>query len=234
MIGTPQSFCYPEDSMRLRAAIFLSILALPICTLQAQLVTVAPGLSIPSGNVPWALDRYEGKLQLVPIHHSTVEVNNHKGANVAGSLAGSFFYKPKMTTELPGLHARTILHEPKPVFYVHINEDPGGGWDEGPGNTPTWVVVRASLTKDHRVFAKIQFTQLTGNSKRAEGIVEGTTESLPGGWLKLTPKAALKPGEYAAMPIFKVQNTFSTVVYDFTLDPAGSNVSDAIVASETP
>jgi hypothetical protein len=220
--------------MRLRAAVFSSIFALSVGSLQAQSVTVAPGLSIPSGNVPWALDRYEGKLQLVPIHHSTVEINNHKGANVAGSLAGSFFYKPKMTTELPGLHARTILHDSRPAIYVHMNEDPGSGGETAAGNTATWVVVRASLTKDHRVFAKVQFTQLTGNSKRAEGIVEGTTETLPGGWLKLTPKVALEPGEYAAMPIFKVQNTFSTVVYDFTLDPAGPNVSDVVVASETP
>ncbi|MCU1323331.1 MAG: hypothetical protein JWM43_2980 [Acidobacteriaceae bacterium] len=84
--------------------------------------------------------------------------------------------------------------------------------------------------KDRRVFAKVQFTQLTGNARRSDGVVETTVETLPGGWFKLTPKMALEPGEYAVTPILKNQNTFSTVVYDFTLDPNGANASDAISA----
>ena len=68
-----------------------------------------PGVHIPNGSIPWAVDVYDGKQQIVPIHHTAVEVNNHKGANVAGSLAGSFFYKPKMTTEVNGAHARACV-----------------------------------------------------------------------------------------------------------------------------
>jgi hypothetical protein len=178
------------------------------------------------------VDSFEGKQQLVPIHHSTVEVNNHKGANIAGSLAGSVFYKPKMTTELSGLHARTVLHH-APTIYVHQQGDSDPGGESANSNTATWVLVRAALTKDHRVFAKVQFTQLTGNAKRMDGVVEATTETMPDGWLKLTSKAALEPGEYAVTPVFKTQNTFSTVVYDFTFDPKGPNVSDAVLPDAT-
>jgi hypothetical protein len=52
-----------------------------------------PGVQITNGSYPWAVDVFEGKQELVPIHHTNVGVNNHKGANVAGSLAGSFLYQ---------------------------------------------------------------------------------------------------------------------------------------------
>lgn len=184
----------------------------------------ATGLSIPSGSLPYALDHFEGQPQLVPVHHTSVEVNNHKGANVAGSLAGSVFYKPKMTVEVPGAHARTVLHDSSPAFYIHTLDDPDGG-----GNDSTvFAIVQAVPDKDRRIFAQVRFTQLTGNAKRKDGIIETNTERLPGGWLKLTPSAPLSPGEYALNPIPKAQNAFSTVVFDFTIDPAAPNASDAV------
>jgi hypothetical protein len=35
-------------------------------------LVVAPGLRIPNGNVPWALDVVDGKQVLVPIHHAAL------------------------------------------------------------------------------------------------------------------------------------------------------------------
>ena len=202
---------------------------------QTDLPLVAPGLHIPngSGGVPLALDRFNGAPELVPVHHSTVEVNNHKGANLAGSLAGSVFYKPKMTTELAGAHARTVLHDPGLAIFLHRQpDDPGGETAES--ETVTWALVRAVPAKSHdearRVFAQVRFTQLTGNAKRNDGVVETTTAKLSSGWLKLTPTAKLEPGEYAVTPVPHTQNVFSTVIYDFTLDPAGPNASDAVLA----
>jgi hypothetical protein len=208
-----------------------ALLAFSGSLLHAQSLTVAPGLTISKGGIPWALDTFQGKPELVPIHHSTIEVNNHKGANVAGSLAGSFFYKPKLTTELAGIHARTVLHATQPAIYLHNEEDPDPGADSAASDTVVWAVSRATVTKDRRIFAKVQFTQLTGNARRSDGVVETTMETLPGGWLKLTPKVALEPGEYAVTPILKNQSTFSMVVFDFTLDPNGVNAPDAISAA---
>lgn len=188
-----------------------------------------PGVPITNGSYPWAVDVYEGKQQLVPIHHTNVGVNNHKGANVAGSLAGSVFYKPKMTTEIEGAHARIALHADKPVFYVHVmNDDPSDG---SSGNLlAQWAIVRAKIDKDRRILAQINFTQLTGNAKRSDAQVDVTVEKLSDGWMKITPKEPLAPGEYALQPAPKVANTFSTVVFDFALDPKAPNSPDAKMA----
>jgi hypothetical protein len=217
----------------LSTAVFGLLLGCVPLMAQTSLPVVAPGLSIPngSGGVPLALDEYEGKKELVPVHHSTVEVNNHKGANVAGSLAGSFFYKPKLTTELSGTRARTALHDARPSFYIHLNQDTDRAGDTQASDTMVWALVRANVSKDRRVFAKVQFTQLTGNARRVEGVVDTDTETLAGGWMKITPTQPLEPGEYAVMPIPKTPNTFASVVYDFTLDPAARNAPDAVVAA---
>jgi hypothetical protein len=184
-----------------------------------------PGVSIPNGNTPWALDLYYGKQEIVPIHHTEVELNNHKGANVAGSLAGSVFYKPKATTEIDGAHARVALHSDKLIFFVHVMDDPGGD-----PSVPSWAIVRATVKNDRRILAQITFTQLTGNAKRNDSLVETVVEKLDNGWLKIISKEPLSPGEYALEPVMKVANTFSTAVFDFTVDPKGPNAPDAISA----
>jgi hypothetical protein len=186
-----------------------------------------PGVHIPNGDVPWAVDVYDGKQQIVPIHHTAIDLNNHKGANVAGSLAGSFFYKPKMTTEINGAHARVSLHIGKPIFYVRVMNDPEGDSSDG---FSYWAIVRATVKNDRRILAKIKFTQLTGNAKRSDSQVEASIEKLGDGWLKITPTTPLSPGEYALQPIPKGQNAFSTVVFDFSIDPKGPNATDALSA----
>lgn len=185
-----------------------------------------PGAHITNGSIPWAVDVYDGKQELVPIHHTTVDVDNHRGRNVAGSLAGGFFYKPKMTTEIAGTHARVALHTGKPVFYVHVMSDPGG--DSTGGLFDHWAIVRAVVKKDHRVISQIKFTQLTGKAKRDDSQVDTTVATLKDGWLKITPVDPLANGEYALLPVTSVANTFSTVVFDFTIDPNGPNAPDAV------
>ena len=191
-----------------------------------------PGVQITNGSYPWAVDVFEGKQELVPIHHTNVGVNNHKGANVAGSLAGSFLYKPKLTTEIEGAHARVALHSDKPIFYLHVmEEDPSA--DSSENVLGPWALVRAKVDKDHRVLSQIKFTQLTGNAKRSDSQIDVTVEKLSDGWFRITPKEPLAPGEYALQPIPRVANTFSTVVFDFTLDPNAPNSPEAR-SSPTP
>jgi len=162
----------------------------------------------------------------VPIHHTAVAVNNHKGANVAGSLAGSVFYKPKMTTEVSAAHARVALHTDKPIFYVHVVDDPDGD----SSNAPSWAIVRAVIKNDRRILAQVNFTQLTGNAKRNDSQVDTSIENLADGWFKLVPKEPLTTGEYALQPVPKAANAFSTVVFDFTIDAKAPNAPDALSA----
>ena len=92
---------------------YLLISALAFTTVQAfsQIPDPmpSPGLVVPRTALPYALDHFHTLPELVPIHHSSVEVNNHKGANLAGSLTGGIFYKPKMTIEVAGAHARSVI-----------------------------------------------------------------------------------------------------------------------------
>jgi hypothetical protein len=102
-------------------------------------------------------------------------------------------------------------------------DDPGGD-DASFGN---WALVRATINKDRRILAQVNFTQLTGNAKRSDSQIDATIEKLSDGWLKITPKGPLATGEYALQPVPKVANTFSTVVFDFTLDPKAPNSPEA-------
>src|SRR3978361_1195374 len=52
---------------------------------------VAPGLRIPNGNVPWALDTVAGKQVLVPIHHAQLTAS---GSTAPGTLQGAASHTP--------------------------------------------------------------------------------------------------------------------------------------------
>jgi hypothetical protein len=214
--------------MHLRFFGLAAVFTFAACQTLAQEIPdpmVAPGLVVPRTALPIAVDHFQNAPELVPIHHSNVELNNHKGANVAGSIVGGIFYKPKMTVEVEGAHARSVVHDAKPTFYLHMLQDPG---DTGPEDV--YAIIRALPEKDRRIFAQVRFTQMTGNAKRDDGIVETVTEHLPNGWLRLTPKDALTPGEYAVSPIMRTQNAFPTMIYDFMLDPSAPNATDALLA----
>ena len=158
------------------------------------------------------------------MHSSAVQVNNHKGGNIAGGLLAGPFYKAKMTTEIQGRAARTVIHTATPVFYLHFDQEP----DSGQSAMAGWAIVHALVDNDRRLLSTVKFTQLTGNAKRNDTQVEIATESLPDGWLKITAKGPLPPGEYALEPVMKQENAYSLMVYDFRLDPAAENDPDAV------
>jgi hypothetical protein len=188
----------------------------------------SPGLVVPRTALPYALDHFHTLPELVPIHHSSVEVNNHKGANLAGSLTGGIFYKPKMTIEVAGAHARSVIHDTKPTFYLHMLQDPDGKGDTESSESDVFAIIKAVPANDRRVFVQVRFAQLSGDAKKDDGLVGTTLERLPGGWIRLTPNEPLPPGEYAISPVFKAQNTFATMVYDFSLAPDAPNAVDAV------
>ena len=191
----------------------------------------APGLQVPGTAIPYALDEFRGKPELVPIHHSTIGVNQHRGANFVGGLTESFFYRPKMTTELDGIHARVDLHSTRPVFYLHDAEDPDHAGDGKNSLTSTWAILHLKIEKDHRQVVKITFNSFGGHAKKKDGIVDATVERLPGGWIRVTPLVPLDPGEYALCPVLNNPAFFTTVVYDFAVDPDAPEAKEAITAT---
>ncbi len=205
------------------AALFFCLIFAGVCLAQTS-PAPAPGLSIPNGDRPWVFEEFNGKKQLVPIHSSAIQVNNHKGGNLAGGLLAGPFYKAKMTTEIQGATAKTAVHSGTPVFYLHVTGDP----DAGQSSMAGWAVVHAVVDKDMRLLSTVKFTQLTGNAKRNATEVEVSTETLPDGWLKITPKAQMAAGEYALEPVMKQENAYSLIVYDFRMDPLAANDSDVV------
>jgi hypothetical protein len=117
-----------------------------------------------------------------------------------------------------------VLHSGTPVFYLHFDQDP----DAGQTSMAGWAVVHAIADKDRRLLSTVKFTQLTGTAKRNDTQVELDTEKLPNGWLKITPRQPLPPGEYALEPVMRQENAYSLMVYDFRLDPSAENDADAV------
>jgi hypothetical protein len=190
---------------------------------------VDPGLKITDAKTPWAVDVFEGQRELVPIHHSVVSVNKHTGSNVVGALAGSFFYKPKLTTEIDGLNSRNRLHTSKPAIYllVEVDQDTAGqGRSDGMCD---FVIAKAEQTKNNkRVIDRLAYTQLTGHAKRSESFIETEITQLENGWFRIQPKASMPEGEYVLLPVPKMNGTYGTVVWDFGIDSKAPNAKDAI------
>ncbi|HKO19509.1 MAG TPA: hypothetical protein VJU82_11545 [Acidobacteriaceae bacterium] len=197
----------------------------------AQQFTPRPGLTIPNTKTPWALDQYQGKPQLVPVHRSLLSLNSHVGANLAGSLAGSFFYKPKTTSELNGLHARTQIHSSTPVFYLLVDDEELTASDKEKDASYTWAICRPIPDKNKRIFATVRTTQLTARAKRDDYIVDTEVVRLDNGWYRLTPTQALPPGEYAITAVPKGQQLLPLAVFDFGIDANAPPAPDAVVDS---
>jgi hypothetical protein len=195
---------------------------------------IEPGLKIPNAKTPWAIDTFENQRELVPIHHSTITVNKHTASNLAGSVAGSVFYKPKLTTELNGLNSRNQLHSNKPVLYFLVEDDQDSGGQGKSTDTNDFVIARVEQikAKDKRVIDQLAITQLTGHAKRREDFVVTEITQMQDGWLRIEPKAPMPEGEYVLLPIPKMNGTYSTTVWDFGINSKAPNAKDAIPAAK--
>lgn len=185
----------------------------------------APGLRIPNGNLPWALDTLEGKQALVPIHHSAI--NEPANTDAAGST-------PVTNHSLEGVHARTALHGLQPVFFIHANDRTENTGDAGRGNPTGWVLVEATVVDGKRSLPHVRFAQINQGTACTEPVVCLQAETLPDGWLRLSPKSAITPGDYALIPVPRQPKPGIVIVYDFQLDPGAPLAKDAIQAGQAP
>lgn len=217
----------------LRSTFVICCLFAGICY-GAQLPLDAPlaanGLHVPTTAIPYALDEYKGKMELVPIHHSTVSVNRHLGANWVGGATESIFYRPKITTEIVGEHARVQLHTTTPVLYMHVDIDPEGNNGGKNALTEKIALLHLKIIKGHRRVSKVTTNAWGFHAKRNDGVVKIKVENLPGGWIRITPVEPLSPGEYAVSAIPQNQAFFETTVYDFGVNQDAPENKEAITA----
>lgn len=173
-------------------------------------LVVAPGLRIPNGNVPWALDMVDGKQTLVPIHHTALE-----GTATMGTLDGATSHTP--------------LHTSSPAFFVHSSDRTENSGDSGRGTPTGWALLPATVTGSNRTVERPRFSDVSSGTVCTAPVLCTTAESLPDGWLRITLKVPLTAGEYALLPIQKPPATpTSTLAYDFTINMDQPTARDAV------
>ncbi len=181
---------------------------------------VAPGLRLPPEGGVYALDTYLSEPQLLPLDQTSGEVNRHTGHNVIrqvmNPVSGS-----KHTVEIPGPSSKLQVHASLPTIYINIDAS-----DEEDTNAKTsaaelpwdrFRIVRVQTKGDKRIVAAIK-VGVTGKSNQEQDTIAASAEQLGEGWIKLTPKAPLEPGEYAVAELLGKQG-MNSFVWDFGVHP---------------
>ena len=205
---------------------------------EAKTPQVAPGLHLPDDGGMLLLDTFQTQPQLVVLQQNTGELNRNKKTNILRSavipVASS-----KQTIELDGLHASVQAHATLPTIYVNLDQDQGSNasspqqpqqpqhpeqpWDR-------FHIVRLQSKKGKRIVGDIKISPL-GKSSQEENLVLTNSQRLTGGWVKITPAAALEPGEYAVVEMLG-KDGINTYVWDFGVNPAAP--ANAIAVKPEP
>lgn len=199
---------------------------------------VAPGLRLPEDGGVFVLDTYLTEPQLIPLDQTGGEVNRHTGHNVLhgviNPVGGS-----KHTIELPGARSNLQVHAALPTIYINLNSGEGEEQaDNGkkPAAELPWDrfrIVRAQVKGDKRIVGAIKIA-VYGKASQEEQVVPADAEQLGQGWIKLTPKAPLQPGEYAIAELLGKEG-MNSFVWDFGMHPdAPANMSVIKPETSTP
>lgn len=200
---------------------------------EAKSPTVAPGLRLPPEGGVYALDTYLSEPQLLPLDQSTGQINKNTKKNIlraaVNPVAGS-----KMTIELPGSRSKIQVHASLPTFYVNLDPVEEEEADSAPSNSSSkntaelpwdrFRIVRVHVKGDKRIVGAVK-TAVYGKSSSEQDTVATTDEQLSEGWIKITPKEPLPPGEYALAEMLGKQG-MNSYVWDFGAHPdAPANLS---------
>lgn len=171
---------------------------------------VAPGLRIPNGNVPWALDVIDGKQVLVPVHHTALTQTTGASATLEGAAS------------------HTGLHSSSPVFFIHGSDRTENTGDAGRGTPTGWALLQVTVDRKARTMDRVKFADVSAGTVCAGPVLCTQAEVLPGGWLRLTPRAPLEAGEYALVPVPRAATSLQPLVYDFTINTGSVAPRDAV------
>jgi hypothetical protein len=193
---------------------------------EAKSPHVAPGLRLPPEGGVYALDVYLGEPQLVPLDQSNGEVNRQVKRNVLHAainpISGS-----KHTIELAGPSAKIQIHASLPAVYINLEaEDEDAANQQSAAELPwdRFRILRVQVKGDRRIVSVIK-TTVTGKVSQENDGIAATAQQLGEGWVKLTPKAPLEPGEYALSEMLGKQG-MNSYVWDFGVHPdAPANLS---------
>ncbi len=218
---------------------------------EARSPQVAPGIRLPETGGVFLLDQFEGKPQLVELVQNGGELNKNTGKNILRAAINPIATS-KMSIEIKGLRARVQAHQPQPAIYVNVALQEGEEQAAGPVPDATegkekdkdkdldqlpdrFRIVRVEKKKKSRVVGNIKVA-FYGKVTQQGNWLETRTEPVAGDWVKVSPAAALKPGEYALVEMLG-KKQMNLYVWDFGVDPNAPVNPTAWVptqAKETP
>lgn len=198
---------------------------------EARSPLVAPGLRLPFTGGVFLLDVFQGQQQLVPMEQSGGEIDPNRGKNILRAALNPFG-GVQQSIELAGTRAAVRAHARQPVFYLNLEggdapatatvEVPQPADDESISFTPPertrYRILRAKPRKATRHIGNLKIS-LTGKTSQQQSFVPVYVQPLEGGWAKLSPQAAMEPGEYALVEMLG-EKEMNLYVWDFAVDPA--------------
>jgi hypothetical protein len=72
-----------------------------------------------------------------------------------------------------------------------------------------------------------------GKVNQEQNVIPTTSQRLTGGWVKVTPVAALEPGEYAVVELLGKEG-MNTYVWDFGVNPSAPANAGALQPEPAP
>jgi hypothetical protein len=192
---------------------------------EAKTPQVAPGLRLSEYSSAALLDTYQGQPQLVEIEQSGSEINSNKKGNILRAAINPLS-SAKQTIELPGLHAKIQAHTTLPAVYLNLQPpDEGAATNKPQDPELPWdrfkiVRVQVQSKEKNRVVGAIKIA-VYGKVSQEQNLIPTTAERLTGGWVKVTPKEPLTPGEYAVAEMLGKEG-MNLYVWDFGVNPSAS------------
>src|SRR6185437_474418 len=145
----------------------------------------------------------------------------------------------KHTIELPGARSNLQVHAALPTIYINLtageDEDRAENGKKPAAQLPwdRFRIVRAQAKGDKRIVGAIKIA-VYGKASQEEQIIPADAVQLGQGWIKLTPKDPLQPGEYAVAELLGKEG-MNSFVWDFGMHPdAPANMSVIKPESSTP
>jgi hypothetical protein len=206
---------------------------------EAKSPQVAPRLRIPTDGDIFLLDNFESQPQLVELQPSTGEINRDTKHNILrgaiNPVSGS-----KQMIELRGSHAKIQAHVSLPTIYVNVEQDQSSTvMSEQPRQSDkpseeAWDrfrIVRADSKQDKRIIGDIKVA-VYGKVSQEQKLVPTTAQKLSGGWVKVTPKSDVAPGEYVVVEMLGKEG-INAFVWDFGVNPSAPANAAAVKPEPT-
>lgn len=213
---------------------------------EARTPEVAPALRLPDNTGGMILlDTFQNQAQLIELQQVSGEVNRNLKGNILRSAINPIA-SSKQNIELMGPHAKVQVHATLPAVYVNVaqQDKDANAYSDQPQQSPQQTqpapelqqpqqpqqpqaaeqpwdrfrIVRVQSKPDKRIVGDLKIAPY-GKVSQESKMVETTAERLTGGWVKVTPKAPLTPGEYAVVEMLGTDG-MNLFVWDFGVNPS--------------